>query len=114
MCGAGRQHLLQSYKKRAQELCFLDGPTAEAAIASRMAWAEWQFNQWCGPALSLDIASLGGKVQNSLPSARLTVDSAPQPKLSAPEASQSSLPTRRVAHVVASIPLFNWRLNLHF
>ena len=28
------------------------------AVASRVHWAEWQLRRWCGPAVSLDVASL--------------------------------------------------------
>ena len=43
-----------------------DGPTPEAAIESRIAWTDWQFEQWCGPKVSLDIASFGGMAQNAM------------------------------------------------
>lgn len=58
------KHVLRSYQRRPAELCFLDGPTPEAAIASRIAWTDWQFEQWCGPKVSLDVASFGGMAQN--------------------------------------------------
>ena len=59
--------VLESYVKR-DEMCFRDAPTPQEAIASRTSWARWQLEQWCGPSISIDIASLGGRIrQNHCP-----------------------------------------------
>jgi hypothetical protein len=47
-----------SYRRR-NETCFQDGSSPERAIAARSSWALWQLRQWCGPAISIDISSLG-------------------------------------------------------
>lgn len=50
--------IIQSHKVRGETLFKHLNMSIEKAVRARIAWADWQLQQWCGPSISFNVGSL--------------------------------------------------------
>lgn len=72
--------IVKSHRVRGETQYKYLNMSVEAAVAARVAWAEWQIRRWCGPAVSFNVGSLRNlEVKNHHDPQRHLSPSATQP-----------------------------------